>query len=64
MNLKKIIQEIDESPNLRPYYREKFQPMVAGTRICRRNVLIMYKKKVEESEDLREFVPADSDDDV
>ena len=64
MNLKKIIQEIEESPNLRPYYREKFQPMVNGNQVCRRNVLIMYKKRVEESEDLREFVPADSDVDV
>ena len=61
MNLKKIIQEIEESPNLRPYYREKFQPMVNGNQVCRRNVLIMYKKRKEESEDLREFVPADSD---
>ena len=59
MNLKKIIQEIDESPNLRPYYREKFQPMVNGNQVCRRNVLIMYKKRGEEG--LSEFVPADSD---
>lgn len=63
-NQKKMLQEINDNPNLLPFYRKAIYPYIDGKQTCIRNVLIMYKQREEEkSEFLPMDEPLDSDDD-
>lgn len=63
-NLKHLVKDIEDNPNLRPYYRARFRPYINGKQHDHTHVLIMHKIKLTDDveDSMREFVPHDSDD--
>ena len=54
MNYKKIIQEVEGNPTLRPLYRDRYRKIVDGKQLNERNVLIMYREIPEDDDDEKE----------
>ena len=60
-NLKHLISDLQENPNLRMYHKKTIRPYVDGQQTKFTNVLPMHKKK-KENKGLRDILPYDSDD--